>query len=138
MQRFKKIYFLYIHRSIYKMKRDIFDNKILCGECGEEMVRDDFIKNGFVFRSLVCPSCGERLVHPLDEERYKKFNDLKKKQFSVKMRIVGNSYAISIPKEIVSFLKEQEKSFNDFVNLAFEDINKLAVYFFGGENEKSK
>ncbi len=45
------------------------------------------------------------------------------------MRLVGNSYAVSIPKEIVSFMREQEKIMNDMVRLCFEDMGKLSLNF---------
>ena len=45
------------------------------------------------------------------------------------MRIVGNSYAVSIPKEIVSFMQEKEKVFNDMVKLCFEESGKLSLTF---------
>jgi hypothetical protein len=52
------------------------------------------------------------------------------------MRLVGNSYAVSIPKEIVSFMKEQEKIMNDMVRLCFEDIGKLSLNFGEEINKK--
>ena len=45
------------------------------------------------------------------------------------MRLVGNSYAISIPKEIVSFMREQEKIMNDMVKLCFEEAGRLSLDF---------
>ena len=45
------------------------------------------------------------------------------------MRLVGNSYAVSIPKEIVSFIREQEKIMNDMVRLCFEDFGRLSLDF---------
>ena len=45
------------------------------------------------------------------------------------MRLVGNSYAVSIPKEIVSFMNEQEKSMSEMVKLCFEDIGRLSLDF---------
>ncbi len=98
------------------------------------------IKNGFVFRAMVCPDkkCNEKIIHPVDEQEYNKFINLKNKEFRVKMRLVGNSYAVSIPKEIVSFMNTQEKIMNDMVRLCFEDLNKLSLSF-GKENaEKFK
>lgn len=114
---------------------DIFDNKILCKKCNKQMQKAKIEKNGFVFRVLVCPDkkCHERIVHPADEQEYQKFVDLKKKQFNVKMRLVGNSYAVSIPKEIVSFLNHQEKILDDMVRLCFEDMGKLSLNFRGFE-----
>ena len=110
---------------------DIFDNTILCKKCGKKMERAQMMKNGFIFRVLVCPDkkCNEKIIHPVDEQEYEKFINLKNKEFRVKMRLVGNSYAVSIPKEIVSFMHAQEKIMNDMVRLCFEDLNKLSLSF---------
>lgn len=95
------------------------------------MKKAQISKNGFILRALVCPneSCGEKLIHPVDEQEYNKFINLKNKEFKVKMRLVGNSYAVSIPKEIVSFMNEQEKIMNDMVRLCFEDLGKVSLNF---------
>lgn len=93
------------------------------------MQKGKLIKNNFLIRVMICPKCNERLIHPVDEQEYNKFINLKKKEFSVKMRIVGNSYTVSIPKEIVSFMREQEKIMNDMVRLCFEDIGRLSLNF---------
>ena len=87
------------------------------------------MKNNFLFRALVCPKCNEKIIHPADEAEYEKFTNLKNKEFHVKMRLVGNSYAVSIPKEIVSFMREQEKIMDDMVKLCFEDMGKLSLNF---------
>ena len=78
---------------------------------------------------MICPKCNEKIIHPSDETEYNKFADLKNKEFHVKMRLVGNSYSVSIPKEIVLFMREQEKIMNDMVKLCFEDIGKLSLNF---------
>ena len=116
------------------MTHDIFDNVILCNKCGKKMQKANIQKNNFVFRALVCPGCGEKIIHPVDEQEYIKFVNLKNKQFSVKMRLVGNSYAVSIPKEIVSFMREQENIMDNMVKLCFEDMGRLSLNF----NELSK
>lgn len=92
-------------------------------------------KNGFVFRAVVCPKCDEKIIHPADESEYERFKDLKNKEFHVKMRLVGNSYAVSIPKEIVSFMHEQEKIMNDMVRLCMEDFGRLSLNFGDFENK---
>jgi len=51
------------------------------------------------------------------------------------MRMVGNSYTVSIPREIVNFIHEQEKIFNEMVKLCFEEAGKLSIEF--GENLKN-
>ena len=114
---------------------DIFDNAILCKKCDFKMEKVNFEKNGFVFRAVVCPTCNEKIVHPIDEQEYHKFTDLKNKEFRVKMRLVGNSYTVSIPKEIVLFMKEQEEIMDDMVRLCFEDMHRLSLDFGGFEDD---
>lgn len=108
---------------------DIFDNTILCNKCNTKMQKAKLVKNNFLFRAMICPKCNDKIIHPLDKEEYNKFVNLKNKEFRVKMRLVGNSYAVSIPKEIVSFMREQEKIMNDMVRLCFEDMGKLSLNF---------
>jgi predicted amidophosphoribosyltransferase len=108
---------------------DIFDNTILCKNCNKKMRRADTSRNGFLIRTIECKKCGEKIVHPEDKQEYDKYLNLMNKDFRVKMRIVGNSYAVSIPKEIVSFIKEQEKIMDDMVRLCFEDAKRLSLNF---------
>jgi len=93
------------------------------------MKRNDIPKNGFILRALICPKCNTKVLHPVDEQEYHKFINLKNREFKVKMRLVGNSYAVSIPKEIVSFMHEQEKMMDDMVRLCFEDFGRLSLNF---------
>ena len=95
------------------------------------MNKAEVTKSGFVLRAVACPECSERIIHPADEHEYNKFINLKNKEFRVKMRLVGNSYAVSIPKEIVLFIREQEKIMNDMVRLCFEDFGRLSLNFSG-------
>jgi len=108
---------------------DIFDNKILCRKCNTKMEKAKISKNGFLFRVIVCPKCNEKIMHPIDKQEYNKFINLKNKEFKVKMRLVGNSYTVSIPKEIVSFMSEQEKIIDNMVRLCFEEMGRLSLNF---------
>lgn len=117
---------------------DIFDNRILCKDCGREMKKAKLIRNGFEMRALICERCGNKIIHPHDEKEYNQFLNLRGKVFKVKMRIVGNSYAVSIPREIVDFMHEQEKIMNDMVRLCFNDAKKLSLMFDAGENEEEE
>ena len=108
---------------------DIFDNKILCKKCDTPMQKDKLSKNGFILRAMVCPNCNSKIIHPVDEQEYEKYINLKNKEFKVKMRLVGNSYAVSIPKEIVNFLNEQQKIMDEMVRLCFEDFGRLTLNF---------
>jgi hypothetical protein len=113
---------------------DLFDNKIMCKDCNEEMQKIEIFKNGFKLRAVECARCGQRIIHPSDVEENKKFNELKNRNFSVKLRMVGNSYAVSIPREIVDFMHEQEKIMDDMVKLCFEEAGRLSLMF--GENDE--
>lgn len=108
---------------------DIFENTIICKECNTAMKPLSIQRNGIILRAVACPKCEEKIIHPHDEQRYKEFMTLKKKQFNVKMRFVGNSYAVSIPKEIVNFIKEHERIMNDMVKLCFEEFGTVKLDF---------
>ena len=115
-------------QEVYTMK-DIFEHIIFCKECNSEMEEIKIAKNGFLLRTMICKDCKEKVIHPLDEYNYNKFINLKNKKFSVKMRLVGNSYAVSIPKEIVSFMNSQRTMMDDMVRLCFEEMGKLSLSF---------
>ena len=108
---------------------DIFDNAILCKKCNKVMKPELISRNGFNLRALKCGKCNEVIVHPVDKQEYEEFMRLKNKEFEVKMRMVGNSYSVSIPREIVDFMRESEKMINDMVKLSFEDTGRLSLMF---------
>ncbi len=109
--------------------QDIFDYDIMCDKCGKKMQNSLMSRNGFNLRVKKCSSCGNVVVHPNDKSEYENFMRLKKKEYEVKMRMVGNSYAVSIPREIVDFMKEQENMINNMVKLSFQDFGKLNLMF---------
>ncbi|MEK6918033.1 MAG: hypothetical protein AABW51_03730 [Nanoarchaeota archaeon] len=118
---------------------DIFDNQILCKECNKKMQKTNVSKNGFLLRAVICPECSYKIIHPVDEQEYVKFINLRNREFRVKMRMVGNSYTVSIPKEIVSFMREQEKRMDDMVQLCFQEMGRLSLNFgnfFEERNDK--
>ena len=43
--------------------------------------------------------------------------------------MVGNSYTVSIPKEIVNFINEQNKVMDDMVRLNLDRMNRLSLEF---------
>jgi len=117
--------------------KDIFEQKVLCSNCDRVMNRVDIVKNGFTLRVLQCAKCGQKVAHPADMQEYNNFMSLKNKVFKVKMRIVGNSYAVSIPKEIVNFMREQDRIMDDMVRLCFNEAKKLSLIFGDEEGEKT-
>ena len=114
---------------------DIFDNQIICKNCGKPMGNILVNKNGFNLRAVKCGKCGIAIVHPNDKAEYEEFMRLKQKEFNVKMRMVGNSYAVSIPREIVDFMHDQENMLNNMVRMCFEEAGKISLQFSTPENE---
>jgi len=95
-----------------------------------------FIKNGFSFRTVVCKKCDNKIIHPDDKQEYQKFLNLRNKNFAVKLRMVGNSYTISIPREIVNFINEQNKVVDEMVKLSFDKMGRLSLMFNDEEDER--
>jgi len=108
---------------------DIFDNTILCKGCNNKMDKALINKNGFELRAVICKPCNQNIIHPADINNLENFNNLKDKTYNVKLRVIGNSHAISIPKEIVEFIQHQEKIMDNMVKLCFEDMDKLSLRF---------
>lgn len=117
--------------------KDIFDAKIICKTCDVEMKSHVIEKKGFALRAVKCQKCGDKIVHPSDLNNLNHYNAIRNKTYIVKLRVVGNSHAISIPKEIVNFFNETNREMrtqmDDMVKLAFEDFGKLSVSFINDD-----
>lgn len=110
---------------------DIFDAKVHCNQCNKQTEKTIVIKDGYKLRALHCRNCNKHWYHPLDVEEQKRFQQLRNKQFQVKLRMVGNSYTISIPREIISFREEclRDRDINKMLFLALENPEKLSIFF---------
>lgn len=108
---------------------DIFQQTIFCSNCNKKMNQREIEKNGFKLRAVECPKCKDKIIHPSDLKEYGDFQNLKKKHFRVKLRFVGNSYAVSIPREIIDFMNEQERKMKQMVDLCFEEIRRVSLNF---------
>ncbi len=111
---------------------DIFQAKILCNECNSETEKTVIIKDGFKLRSITCKGCKKTWPHPSDLKQYNKFKDIKNKNYKVKLRLVGNSYTVSIPKEIIQFeekFKNIEQDLDKMINLNLEKPGKITLFF---------
>lgn len=122
--------------------KDIFDAKILCKECNVEMTPSSVEKQGLILRAVQCPKCSEKIIHPEDLGSFKQYSDLKRKTYVVKLRMVGNSHAVSIPKEIVDFINgmnsRMRSHMNDMVRLCFEDFGKISLNFIDEDFGRKK
>lgn len=121
---------------------DIFDTTILCKKCNKPMEKTIVNRNGLELRAVKCSRCGDTIVHPADLNGLENFNDLKGKRFNVKLRVVGNSHAVSIPKEIIDFMehhhRSMKKQMDDMVSMCFKDFDTLSLRFgdeFDDEDE---
>ena len=115
---------------------DIFDNPILCKNCNVKMQKAQFLKNWFTFRAVQCNKCGNKIIHPEDQQEYERYISLRNKHYAVKLRMVGNSYTVSIPREIINFINEQNKIMDELVSLSFERMGKLSLIFNDNENNR--
>ncbi len=117
---------------------DIFDTKIVCKKCNEQMQPTEIHREGVSLRAVICPQCEDRIYHPEDLNALDHFRNIRNKTYIVKLRVVGNSHAISIPKEIIEFMNEQHhqasKQMDEMVRLCFEDFGRLSVRFGNEDN----
>jgi hypothetical protein len=106
---------------------DLLDNTdVLCKKCKAPMERGIAVKDGLKLRLFQCPSCKARYFHPSDLENYEQYRKLKEKEYQMKLRMVGNSFCISIPKELVRFNHVKEDS---IVSLSMDDPEHMRLVF---------
>lgn len=112
--------------------KDIFENTIVCEECDKKTEKIIANKEGFQIRAWRCNDCQKVWPHPLDIQKYEEFQKLRNREFQVKLRLVGNSYTISIPKEIINFEEEMRREMDYMIRLSLESPEKLSLFFSGG------
>ncbi len=124
---------------------DIYDATVLCDRCNIKTKKILVNKNGYNLRTLECPNCGKRWYHPADKVECENFEKLKKREFNVKLRMVGNSYTVSIPREIIDFEEEMNKemqqhlnTMNQLVRLCLDEPGKLSLFFVKGKKPLKK
>ena len=118
---------MYIHNA-YKMA-DIYETTIVCDKCNRKTSKNLVMKDGFRLRTWECNGCNKRYFHPLDLQEYEGFKELKNKTFKVKLRLVGNSYIVSIPKEIIQYQEELQKDATEVIKMYLEEPEKLSIFF---------
>ncbi len=106
--------------------QDIYNTTIICDSCNGKTQKSYVTKEGFDIRTWHCMRCNKQWYHPSDVEAYKEFLQLKKKDFQVKLREVGNSWIVSIPKEIIRF---EEIQATKMVKLSMDEPGKVILKF---------
>ncbi len=109
--------------------KDINQATILCNNCNTKANKSYIKKDGFNLRAWKCAKCNDEWVHPLDLEEYNRFKRMCKKTYSVKLRLVGNSYAVSIPREIIDFQEEMFSEIDQIIKMSLETPEKLNLFF---------
>lgn len=105
---------------------DIYDTTMVCNMCNQKTTKSYVVKDGFKIRIWACPECKKKWYHPGDMQDYNEFMELKKKKFEVKLRPVGNSWTVSIPKDIIEF---EEVSKTKIVKLCVDEPGKVVLFF---------
>lgn len=111
----------------------------MCKACDKEMLKCEVHRNGLRVRAVQCPECKDTIIHPEDKIAIQQYSDIKGKNYVVKLRVVGNSHAISIPKEIVDFFEASHNQMNRdmdrMVRLCIEDMQRLSLVFDNGRED---
>jgi len=112
--------------------KDIFDANLSCPTCNIKMDKDEETQKGFRLRYFKCPKCQEKIYHPLDLKEYQEFTKLKQREFQVKLRMVGNSFSVTIPREIIEFeekFKRLEEEMDNIMRLTLDEPGRLSLRF---------
>ena len=112
--------------------KDIFETNVLCNKCNIKTNKAAILKDGFRLRYFECPKCSQRWYHPSDIKEYEAFKVLKQRTFSVKLRMVGNSFSVTIPREIIEFeekFAQIEKEIEQIMRLSLDEPGKICLYF---------
>jgi len=99
---------------------------VYCEPCNKKTNKIILTKDNFKLRGWKCPSCNKLWLHPADEKDYLEFQKLKERDFDVKLRMIGNSWAISIPRELINF---QNVKKTKIVRLMLEEPGKISLFF---------
>ena len=110
------------------MAHDIFDQLILCSDCHIQTVPHTIYQEGFTLRALQCPTCHKLIHHPGDIKDYENYLALRSREFHVKLRMVGNSFCVSIPRELIAF-NRLEHEMDKLVRLMLQEPNKIIIDF---------
>ena len=93
-------------------------------ECGGMAGKSTVNYKGYEVRGWTCKKCKKEYIHPEDSLKISKLEALKKNGIKVKVRTVGQSLVITLPKELVE-LYGLEKG--EFVELTPGSLNKIEI-----------
>jgi len=108
---------------------DIFNTTILCDNCNKVTQKIIIDKDNFKIRAAKCNDCNKTWYHPIDLKEYEEFQKFKEKNYKVKLRMVGNSYCVSIPREIIHYFEQEENNIQEFINLQMQNPRTVSIIF---------
>lgn len=98
-------------------------NEIPC-ECGDMASRSSVKYKDYEVRGWTCRKCRKEYIHPEDSLKISRLEALKKSNVRVKIRTVGQSLVITLPKKI-SELYGLEKG--ETVRLSPDGMKKIEI-----------
>lgn len=93
-------------------------------ECGAMASKRTIKYKDYEVRGWVCEKCKKEYIHPEDSLKISKLEALKKEHVKVKIRTVGQSLVITLPKEVAE-VYDLEKG--ETVELLPENFKKLRI-----------
>ena len=95
-------------------------------ECGGMASRSTVKYKDYKLRGWVCKKCKKEYIHPEDSLKISKLVALKKSRVKVKIRTVGQSLVITLPKKIAELYDLQK---GESVELSPETLKKIEIEF---------
>lgn len=83
--------------------RDVWEEHLICSKCNKKTDKIIINRENFNIRTWKCKQCRKYWPHPLDNKKFEEWKKVKNLTFKVKIREVGNSAVVSMPKEILNF-----------------------------------
>ena len=108
---------------------DLFTTTVMCDACNKKTTKGFVVKDTCHLRVWKCDTCHKVWYHPNDLQEYQEFKKIRGKTFQVKLRMVGNSYTVSIPREIIEFQEDLQQHINKILYLTLEEPEKLSIFF---------
>ncbi len=93
-------------------------------ECGGKASRSTVKYKDYEVRGWVCKKCKKEYINPEDSLKISKMEALKKSGVKVKIRNVGQSLVITLPKELAELYGLQK---GETVELSPENFKKIEI-----------
>lgn len=98
-------------------------NEIPC-ECGGMAGKGTVKYQDYEVRGWICKKCKKEYIHPEDSLKISKLEELKKNGIKVKIRTVGQSLVITLPKELAELYGFEQ---GETVELSPENFRKIEI-----------